>query len=377
VWIQTRGAAATSGLIIAGALLTSCSTQERALTFFRTLVAVAVVAATAPAVAADISGAGSTFAYPIYSKWAEAYKKETGIGVNYQAIGSSEGITRIQNKEVTFAASDMPLSVADVDMDGFVQFPTLTAGVVPVMNIEGVKPGDITLDGPTLARVFLGDIKSWNDAAIRKLNPSAKLPSQAIAVVYRSDGSGTTFVFTDYLGKVSPNWRSKVGSTTAVEWPVGIGARGNEGVAGRVARTKGAIGYVEYAYAKQNKLTYAKLINKDRKAVAPTVESFSAAAASANWEGTPGFGVILTNEAGAATWPIAGATFILIHKQPSDPAAAGEALKFFNWAYAKGGKMAEELDYVPMPGNVVSAVRRLWAAQIKDARGRPLFVLPK
>jgi phosphate transport system substrate-binding protein len=327
--------------------------------------------------AADISGAGSTFAYPIYSKWAEAYKKETGIGVNYQSIGSGDGISQIQNKEVTFAGSDMPLSVVDLDTDGLLQFPMLTAGVVPVVNLDGIKPGDLVLDGSTLARIFLGEIKLWNDAAIRKLNPSAKLPSQAIAVVHRSDGSGTTFVFTDYLGKVSRDWRSKVGSITAVDWPVGIGARGNEGVAGSVALIKGAIGYVEYAYAKQNKLTYAKLLNRAGKAVAPTIESFSAAAANANWEKTPGFGVILTNEPGAASWPIAGATFILIHKQPGDPAAVGAALKFFNWAYAKGGQMAQELDYVPMPGNVVSAVQRLWAAQIKDASGKPLFVLPK
>jgi len=346
---------------------------------FHSLVAAGIVAAaaTAPAIAADISGAGSTFAYPIYSKWAEAYKKATGIGLNYQAIGSSDGITQIQNKEVTFAASDMPLSVADLDTDGLLQFPTLTAGVVPVVNIDGVKPGDLVLDGSTLARIFLGEIKSWNDAAIRKLNPNTKLPSQAIAVVYRSDGSGTTFVFTDYLGKVSPDWRSKVGSTTAVEWPSGTGAKGNEGVAGSVARIKGAIGYVEYAYARHNKLTYVRLMNKGGKAVAPTIESFGAAAANANWEGTPGFGVIITNEPGAASWPIAGATFILIHKQPSDPAAAAAALRFFNWAYTKGGKMAEELDYVPMPGNVVSAVQRLWTAQIKDASGKPLFVLPK
>ena len=343
------------------------------------LVAAGVVAAaaTAPAMATDISGGGSTFAYPIYSKWAEAYKKETGVGVNYQSIGSGDGISQIQNKEVTFAGSDMPLSVVDLDTDGLLQFPMLTAGVVPVVNLDGIKPGDLVLDGSTLARIFLGEIKSWDDAAIRKLNPSAKLPSQAIAVVHRSDGSGTTFVFTDYLGKVSRDWRSKVGSITAVDWPVGIGARGNEGVAGSVALIKGAIGYVEYAYAKQNKLTYARLLNRAGKAVAPTVESFSAAAANANWERTPGFGVILTNEPGAASWPIAGATFILIHKQPGDPAAAGAALKFFNWAYAKGGKMAEELDYVPMPGNVVSAVQRLWAAQIKDASGKPLFVPSK
>ena len=346
---------------------------------FHSFVAAGIVAAaaTAPAIAADIAGAGSTFAYPIYSKWADAYKKETGIGVNYQAIGSSDGITQIQNKEVTFAASDMPLSVVDLDADGLLQFPTLTAGVVPVVNIDSVKPGDLVLDGSTLARIFLGEIKSWNDAAIRKLNPNVKLPSQAIAVVYRSDGSGTTFVFTDYLGKVSPNWRSKVGSTATVEWPIGTGVKGNEGVASGVARIKGAIGYVEYAYARQNKLTYVRLMNKGRKAVAPTIESFSAAAANANWEGTPGFGVIITNEPGSASWPIAGATFILIHKQPSDPAAAGAALRFFNWAYTKGGKMAEELDYVPMPAKAVSAVQRLWAAQIKDASGKPLFVPPK
>jgi phosphate transport system substrate-binding protein len=324
--------------------------------------------------AADISGAGSTFAYPIYSKWAEAYKKETGIGVNYQATGSSDGITQIQKKEVTFAASDMPVAVIDLDTDALLQFPTLTAGVVPVVNIDGIRPGDLVLDGRTLARIFLGEIKSWNDAALRKLNPNVKLPSQAIRVVHRSDGSGTTFVFTDYLGKVSADWRSRVGSTTAVEWPVGIGAGGNEGVAGSVARTKGAIGYVEYAYAKQNKLTYARLMNKGGKAVAPTIESFSAAAANANWEGTPGFGVILTNEAGAASWPIAGATFILIHKQPGDAAAAGAALKFFNWAYAKGGQMAQELHYVPMPASVISAVQRLWAVQIRtQAASRSLF----
>jgi phosphate transport system substrate-binding protein len=352
--------------------------QDAASASFSTLLAAVVfAAATAPALAAEVSGAGSTFAYPIYSAWGAAYQKETGAGLNYQPIGSSDGISQLQNKEVIFAASDMPLGARDLEADGLVQFPTLIAGVVPVVNIEGVKPGELVLDGPTLARIFLGEIKSWNDAAIRKLNPSAKLPSRAIRVVYRADGSGTTFVFTDYLGKVSARWRSTVGSTMAVEWPVGTGVNGNEGVAGSVGSTKGAIGYVEYAYAKQNKLSHAKLMNKDGKAVAPSIESFSAAAANANWDAAPGFGVILTNEAGAATWPIAGATFILMHKQPSDPVAAGQALKFFSWAYAKGGKMAEGLDYVPMPGNVVAAIQRLWAAQIQDARGRPLFVPPK
>jgi phosphate transport system substrate-binding protein len=232
------------------------------------------------AIAADVSGAGATFPYPIYAKWAETYKKQTGITVRYHSVGSGEGIKQIQNKEVTFGASDMPLKAADLDMYALVQFPTVIGGVVPVVNVEGVKAGDLTLDGPTLARIFLGEIKSWNDAALRKLNPNLKLPSQPIAVVHRSDGSGTTFVFTDYLSKMSADWRSKVGSITAVDWPVGTGARGNEGVAAMVARIKGAIGYVEYTYAKQNQLSTAKLTNKDGKVVAPTIASFTAAARS-------------------------------------------------------------------------------------------------
>jgi phosphate transport system substrate-binding protein len=278
---------------------------------------------------------------------------------------------------VIFAASDMPLNLVDLDMDGFVQFPTLTAGVVPVVNVDGVKPGELVLDGATLARIFLGEIKAWNDPAIRKLNPSVKLPSQAITVVRRSDGSGTTFVFTDYLAKMSLEWRSRIGSITSVEWPVGVGAKGNEGVVSTVARTKGAIGYVEYAYAKQNKVAYTTLMNKAGKAVAPTIASFAAAAANANWEANPGFGVILTNESGAETWPVTSATFVLMPKQPSDPAAAAEALKFFDWVYARGGKMAEELDYVPMPAGVIGAVQKLWASEIKGADGKHLFVIPK
>jgi phosphate transport system substrate-binding protein len=283
----------------------------------------------------------------------------------------------VQNKEITFGASDMPLGFRELETDGLVQFPTVVAGVVAVVNIEGVKSGDLTLDGATLARIFLGEIKSWNDAAIRKLNPNARLPSQAIAVVRRSDGSGTTFAFTDYLAKVSPDWKSKIGSTVAVEWPVGIGASGNEGVAASVARTRGAIGYVEYAYAVQHKLTYTRLINKDGKAVAPAIAAFAAAAANADWEATPGFGVILTNQGGAGTWPIAAATFVLMHKQPNDPAATNAALKFFAWAFAKGGKMAEELDYVPMPGKVVGAVQSVWAAQIKDPSGKPVYAISR
>jgi len=330
-------------------------------------------ASTIAAAAADISGAGATFPYPIYAKWADTYKKETGVGLNYQSIGSGGGIKQIQAKTVTFGASDMPLKAEELQKAGLVQFPTVLGGVVPVVNLDGIAPGDITIDGPTLAKIFLGEIKTWNDPAIQKLNPSVKLPSQAIAVVHRSDGSGTTFIFTDYLSKTSADWKSKVGANTAVEWPVGIGAKGNEGVANNVAQTKGSIGYVEYAFAKQNKLTSTKLINKDGKAVAPTADAFQAAAASADWNGTPGFGVILTNEAGANSWPISGATFILIHKQPQDPAAASEALKFFAWAYAKGGKMAEDLDYVPLPAKVVAAIQKVWASDIKDTSGKPIY----
>ena len=334
-----------------------------------------VAAGLMPAAALDISGAGATFPYPIYAKWADAYKKQTGVGLNYQSIGSGGGIKQIQANTVTFGASDMPLKGEDLDKNGLVQFPTVMGGVVTVVNLDGIKPGDVTLDGPTLAKIFLGDIKSWNDPSIQKLNAGVKLPSQAIVVVHRSDGSGTTFVFTDYLGKMHADWKSKVGSNTSVEWPVGIGAKGNEGVANNVAQTKGSVGYVEYAYAKQNKLTYTKLTNKDGKAVSPTIEAFTAAASSANWQSAPGFGLVLTNEAGAASWPISAATFILIHKQPKDPAAAAEALKFFDWTYTNGGKMAEELDYVPMPANVVTQIRKVWAEQIKDASGKPIFAM--
>ena len=333
------------------------------------LIAVSAVAAHA----LDISGAGATFPYPIYAKWADTYKKETGVGLNYQSIGSGGGIKQIQAKTVVFGATDMPLKPAQLDKDGLVQFPTVLGGVVPAINVDGINPGELVLDGTTLARIFLGEVKTWDDAAIKKLNPSAKLPSQAIVVVHRSDGSGTTFLFTDYLSKISADWKSKVGANTAVEWPGGIGAKGNEGVANNVGQTKGSIGYVEYAYAKQNKMNVAKMVNKDGKTVAPTAEAFMAAAANADWEGTPGFGEILTNEPGANSWPIAGATFILIHRQPQDPVAAAEALKFFAWAYDKGDKMAQDLDYVPMPDKVVSAIKKVWATQIKDAGGKALY----
>jgi phosphate transport system substrate-binding protein len=334
-----------------------------------------VAASLASATAAEISGAGATFPYPIYAKWADAYKKETGFSLNYQSIGSGGGIKQIQNKTVTFGASDMPLAPAELNKWGLVQFPTVIGGDVPVVNLEGIKSAELRLDGDILANIFLGKITKWDDPAIKKLNPNAKLPSQAIVVVHRSDGSGTTFIFTDYLSKVSGEWKSKVGANTSVEWPAGIGAKGNEGVANNVANTKGSIGYVEYAYAKQNKLTTVSMINKDGKTVEPNAKTFQAAAASVDWEKSDGFFVILTDEHGADSWPIAGATFILIYKQPQDPAAVREALKFFDWAYAKGDKMAEDLDYVPMPDKVVAAIQKVWAAQIKDASGKPIYAM--
>jgi phosphate transport system substrate-binding protein len=359
--------------------LSSLIAMECALDFVRSAVAAGCIAAAAlaPAEAAEIAGAGATFPYPVYAKWAEAYNKETGTVVRYAAVGSGEGIRRIQNKEVTFGASDMPLGVGELDMSGLVQFPTVVGGIAVVVNLEGIKTGDLTLDGPTIARIFLGEIKSWNDGAIRKLNPTLKLPAQPIKVVHRSDGSGTTFAFTDYLTKVSADWKLKVGSITSVEWPTGVGANGNEGVANLVAQITGSIGYVEYAYAKESKLASAKLINRDGKAIVPTMSAFAAAAGNADWEGRPGFGVILSNAAGAASWPIAGASFILMHKQPDDPAAAAAALKFFDWAYATGGKMAEDLDYVPMPPKVVDAVRKLWASEIKDRSGRLIYTVSR
>ena len=330
---------------------------------------------TMTATAGDISGAGATFPYPIYAKWADAYKKATNVGLNYQSIGSGGGIKQIVANTVTFGASDMPLTADALTKDDLIQFPTVMGGIVPVVNIDGIKSGDLTIDGPTLAKIYLGEIKKWDDPAIKKLNPSAKLPSQAIAVVHRSDGSGTTFIFTNYLIKASADWKSKVGNNTSVEWPVGIGAKGNEGVANNVTQAQGSIGYVETAYAKQNNLTTMKMVNKDGKTVAPTPDAIQAAAASADWVGTPGFYVLLTDQAGAGSWPIAGATFILVHKKVQDATAAQEALKFFEWAYANGGKMASDLDYIPMPATVVTAIKKVWASEVKDANGKPIYAL--
>ena len=328
--------------------------------------AMAAVAAVTPSSvrAADITGAGATFPFPIYSKWADAYKKETGNGLNYQSIGSGAGVKQIIAKTVTFGATDAPLTQAELKKAGLVQWPMVMGGIVPVVNIDGVKPGELLLDGTTLADIYLGKIKTWNDPAIAKLNPDLKLPATAITVVRRSDGSGTTFNFTDYLSKVSADWKDKVGNGTAVEWPVGVGAKGNDGVAGNIGQTKNAIGYVEFAYAKQNKLTHADLMNSAGKRVAPTTPTFQAAAANADWANSPGYYQILTNQKGEASWPITAATFILMHATPVDKTAAADALKFFDWAFEKGDKMAEDLDYIPMPKPVVELVKKTWGNDV-------------
>ena len=335
--------------------------------FIRSLMSAAILAASVScAWASDISGAGATFPFPIYAKWADAYKKETGNGLNYQSIGSGAVIKQIKAKTVTFGATDAPLKAADLETSGLEQWPMVMGGIVPVVNLAGVKSGDLVIDGPTLAKIYLGTITKWNDPAIKVLNAKVDLPDLAIAVIHRADGSGTTFNFTDYLSKVSPDWQSKVGESTSVEWPTGIGAKGNDGVANNVAGTNGAIGYVEYAYAKQNHLTFADMVNKDGKTVAPTVEAFQAAAANADWAKAPGFYIILSDQPGANSWPMTAATFILMYKKPVDVAASNDALKFFTYAYDKGAAMAKELDYIPMPDNVIALVKKAWAADIEQ-----------
>src|SRR5881396_745369 len=288
--------------------------------FIKTIVAAGLVAASTSAFAADITGAGATFPFPIYSKWADAYKKETGNGLNYQSIGSGAGIKQIQARTVTFGATDAPLKFDQLEKDGLVQWPMVMGAIVPVVNLDGVKPGELVLSGELLGDIYLGKVKTWNDPAIAKLNPKLKLPSDPITVVRRSDGSGTTFNFTDYLSKSSADWKSKVGSGTAVEWPVGVGAKGNEGVAGNISQTRNSIGYVEYAYAKQNKLTYAALLNKAAKTVQPTMAAFRAAASNADWAKAPGYYLILSDQPGEASWPMTPSSCILLHKGPVDKA---------------------------------------------------------
>jgi phosphate transport system substrate-binding protein len=342
--------------------------------FMRTAIAAAAVVGVATvAWAADITGAGATFPYPIYGKWAAAYKEKTGVGLNYQSIGSGGGIKQIKAATVTFGASDMPLKPDELDAAGLIQFPTVIGGVVPIYNLPGIAAGALTFDGPTLADIFAGKITKWNDPAVARLNPGVKLPGLAINVAHRSDGSGTTFIWTNYLSKVSPSWKSSIGEGTSVEWPAGFGAKGNEGVAGVVKQTMGSIGYVEYAYVVQNKLAYGKMMNAAGKTVSPESAAFQSAAASADWSGAPGMYLLLTNAPGADAWPVAGATFILMYKKPKDAAASLEALKFFDWCYANGDQMAAELDYVPMPDNVVGLIKKHWATNIKASNGQPLF----
>jgi phosphate transport system substrate-binding protein len=333
------------------------------------------ICAAAAATAADITGAGATFPYPIYAKWAEAYKAKSGNGMNYQSIGSGGGIKQITAKTVDFGASDMPLKPEELDKGGLIQFPTVMGGVVPVVNIEGIKPGEMKLTGKVLADIYLGKIKKWNDPAIADINKGLKLPDADITVVNRSDGSGTTFIFTNYLSKVSPEWKDKVGNAASVSWPAptGAGGKGNEGVASFVQRLKASIGYVEYAYAKQNKLTFTLLQNREGQFVAPEDKSFQAAAAGADWINAPGFYEILTDEPGKASWPITGATFILVHKSQANAEKAKEVLKFFDWAYQDGDKLALDLDYIPMPDAVVKLVQAEWKNKIKDASGKPIW----
>ena len=323
--------------------------------------------------AVDITGAGATFPYPIYAKWADAYKKETGVSLNYQSIGSGGGIKQITAKTVDFGASDMPMKPEDLEKNGLIQFPAIMGGNVMAYNIKGVATNALTLTGPLIADIYLGKVKKWNDPAIAKLNAGVSLPDQAITVVARSDGSGTTFIFVNYLSKVSEEWKTKVGEGTSVAWPTGVGGKGNEGVASYVQRIDGSIGYVEYAYAKQNKLAVAKMVNRDGGVVAPSDDAFAAAAAGADWSKAPGMYLVLTDQTGKNSWPMTGASFILMHKVQSKPENAKEVLKFFDWSFKNGGKMADELDYVPMPAPVVKMIQTNWKSQLKDASGKAVY----
>jgi phosphate transport system substrate-binding protein len=341
------------------------------MSLFRT----AVLAATAAlgsgvVVAQDVTGAGASFPAPVYSKWADAYNKATGARINYQSVGSGAGIRQIRGKTVDFGASDAPLSDAELAKDGMVQFPTVIGGVVPVVNIKGISPGQLRLSGQVLGDIYLDKIKKWNDPAIVALNPSVALPDAAIAPVRRADGSGTTFAFTSYLSKVNADWKAKVGEGTAVNWPAGAGGKGNEGVSAFVQRLPNSIGYVEYAYAKQNKMAHVLLRNQSGAFVAPDDTTFKAAAAGADW--TRSFAQDLTEKPGKDAWPITSTTFIIMYKTQDKPANASNALKFFDWAFANGDKIGEDLEYVPLPGAVKDLVRKLWAEQIKDGAGKAI-----
>ena len=328
------------------------------------------VMAMSSAIAANVTGAGATFPYPVYAKWAEDYKKATGNSVNYQSVGSSAGIKQIKAKTVDFGASDMPLKAEDLDASGLFQFPMIMGGVVTVVNLPGINPGQLKLTGPVVADIYLGKITKWNAPQIAALNPGVALPAEDITVVYRADGSGTSFLFTDYLSKTSPDFKATIGAGATVKWATGVGGKGNEGVAANVQRIKGAIGYVEWAFAKKNKISHTQLKNKDGVFLQPDDEAFKAAAASAEWTKAPGFGVVLTDQAGKASWPITGVSYILMHKTQADAAKGKEALKFFEWAFKNGDKAATDLDYVPMPESVVKLVNDAWKANLKDASGK-------
>ncbi|HET7414063.1 MAG TPA: phosphate ABC transporter substrate-binding protein PstS [Pararhizobium sp.] len=336
--------------------------------------AAAVILAINPAFAAErIVGAGATFPYPVYAKWAESYNQGSGVQVNYQAIGSGGGIKQIEADTVDFGASDKPLKPAELDRNGLMQFPTVMGGIVPIVHLDGVKSGDLVLDGKTLADIYLGKVTKWNDPEIKALNPDVELPDAGIAVVHRSDGSGTTFNFTYYLATVSPEWKKEVGVEASVQWPAGTGGKGNQGVANYVARLKNSIGYVEYAYALQNKLTYAKMKNRDGNIVAPSIKTFQAAASGADWAKAEGFYVILADQPGKESWPMTAATFILLHREVKNPDTIKSVLGFFDWAYENGDKAAEALDYVPLPDDLTTMIRNAWASQLKTADGSPVY----
>ena len=336
-------------------------------------IAIAASTFAAAAQAANITGAGATFPYPIYAKWAEMYKAASGNGLNYQSVGSGAGIKQIKARTVDFGASDMPLPAAELAQAGLFQFPAVMGGVVPIVNLPGTAPGQLKLSGAVIADIYLGKITKWNAPQIAALNPGVKLPADDITVVRRADSSGTSFLWTDFLSQVSPEFKSKIGAGTAVKWAVGVGGKGNEGVAANVQRIKGSIGYVEWAYAKKNRMQHTQVQNREGAFLQPSDDAFKAAAAGANWAGTPGFAVVLTNQPGKASWPITGASYILVHKSQADAAKGKEVLKFFDWAYKNGDAAAGELDYVPMPDSVTKLVQDAWGANLKDAAGKAIW----
>jgi len=336
-------------------------------------IAAVLISLTGAAFAADLTGAGATFPYPIYAKWAEAYKSATGIGLNYQSIGSGGGIRQIKAKTVDFGASDMPLKLEELDKEGLMQFPAIIGGVVPVFNLDGVQPGELKLTSDVIANIHLGKITKWNDRAIAEINPGVTLPAINITVIHRADGSGTTFIWTNYLSKVNADFKNTVGEGSAVKWPVGVGGKGNEGVAANVQRVKGAFGYVEYAYAKKNKIAYAQLKNRDGNFVQPSDDTFKSAAAGADWNNAPGMYLLLTNQTGRDSWPATGASFIIMHRQQADALTGRAILKFFDWSYKNGAKMSEDLEYVHMPQAVIKLVQDNWKKELKDPSGQPIW----